>query len=450
MMDPVHVAMLAIVAVCLLATIVLKVELALFVFTAMLGFPDLALPLMDAVNLRVEDLILVILAGRLFLVGGPRCTPGQRRIMAVQLCFAGACLASAVLGRDANPDSYYFYLLTRLVGCLLIIVVIPNLVRSSRELRFLIAGLMLGGLALMAQMAQRLIATPGARIANFQELKGAVTPATWGPNALGQAAVLLVFGAAVGSFIFSRSRGSGGFWLALGTTFALMPVAVFTRASGISIFLAFGLFAILTRRGLLVLWLLLLGLGGFAVSTQWMPSRIVEGATHVDLSTGEGFSGRYNRWAISLDTIGRRPILGYGFGNELAALTQNSGVGLSHNSYMSAWLELGLIGPILMLMVVFRYVSVSSALLAIPATRVCGAAVLALMLELTIESATNSSFYWDKWPTIALSLALAAIGVVEREYSPAHARYAPIEENLKPRANLAFTQRLHGKGIPGT
>src|SRR5262245_14595007 len=290
-------------------------EYGLLLYGVALGFPDLALP-SAAINLRIEDGLIALYALRLMLVPFVPLSQGQRSILRWQLAFAGACLLSALTAIVRGYDHYYLYVVTKLIGCVVAIVVLPTIVDSPRRLRFLAGGLMVGGVALLLQMGLRLIdAAPGS-IVTFQDLKYSATPASWNPNTLGQAATLLTFGAAVGAATGSGRRAVNRIYFVLGNLFAAIPVAIFSRGAVLGVCAGYALFTIVTGRlkVLAVVITLAAAAGTYYVAT--LPPRIAE-ATQIDISTGEGLSGRYERWTFARSLIGERPMLGYGFGQEL-------------------------------------------------------------------------------------------------------------------------------------
>src|SRR5882672_9613695 len=101
-----------------------KPEYGLFFYGLALGFPDIALALGTAINLRLDDGLIV-----LFLLRSLLCPP-------------------------AGDETI------KMIGCVTILIALPRLLLLQRRLRFLAAGLMCGGVALMFQIGQRLESNP--------------------------------------------------------------------------------------------------------------------------------------------------------------------------------------------------------------------------------------------------------------------------------------------------
>jgi len=75
---------------------------------------------------------------------------------------------------------------------------------------------------------------------------------------------------------------------------------------------------------------------------------------------------------------------------------------------------LGLGGFLLFLAAVFQYVRAGFFLFGSPRFQAEGALLLALIFALSLDSFGLSTLYWEKLPTIALSLAVVAVGMCER------------------------------------
>jgi len=401
------------IAICLLLGILFaKPEYALFLYGFALGFPDIAVPLGAAINLRLDDGLIL-----LFLVRSLAWTPaplgaGQRKILGAQALFFFACLLSAVAGivRGNPPASYDT---AKMIGCAAIALLLPRLAQSERRLRFLVAGLMCAGIALVVQIAQRLGTGSLSSYANFQEFKNAATFTTWNPNTIGQASMLLVFAAGLGGIIFSKSSPSGLVWPCLAMGFTLIPIVVFVRTTSMSIIAGLVLFLCLTRRRKLVL---LIAASCFFVFLllHSVDRAVVDSATQVDPTTGEGFSHRFDHWAASAEAIRTQPVLGQGFSQEAANLSSAVNGGRSHNAYLSVWVELGLGGVALFLFVIYQFISVGLSLYRNPQSQMCGALILALIVTACLDSLGLPTLYWEKLPVIALSIAVALAGICER------------------------------------
>src|SRR4029077_15537427 len=207
-----------------------KAEYALFLYAFDLGFPDVAYPLGTTINIRLDDVLILLFLVRTILWAPAPLSRSQRNIFTWQAIFLAACFLSIAveMARGTPPAGYDA---ARMAGCAVIVLVLPRIMQSERRLRFFVAGLMCAGVALVIQMFMRLGTSSSNDFANFQQLKGAATFSTWNPNTIGQAAVLLVFAAGLGGIIFSKTLANRILWPCLAMGFALVPALVFVRGT---------------------------------------------------------------------------------------------------------------------------------------------------------------------------------------------------------------------------
>ncbi len=389
-----------------------KVECGLFLYAVALGFPDVAFPLGTTINIRVDDVLLSLFLARTFLWVPAPLSRGQRNIFKWQALFLAACLFSIIVetARGTPPAAYET---VKMAGCAVIVLVLPRLVQSERRLKFFVAGLMCGGVALAIQVHQHLGESSANDFANFQQMKDAATFTTWNPNTIGQAAVLLVFASGLGGIVFSKTPANRILWPCLAMGFALVPALVFVRGTTASIAAGLILFLSMARRWKWVLVFAVVCLAAILYLHSRDP-RLTEDATAVNLTTGEGFSHRFDRWGMAFQAIQKDPFVGHGFGQELNYLALMGSEGRAHNTYLTVWLEMGLGGLLLFLAAVFQFIRAGFFLYANPRSRSQGALVVALIFALGLDSLGLSTLYWEKLPTIALSLAIAVVGMCER------------------------------------
>jgi hypothetical protein len=390
-----------------------KAEYGVFLYALALGFPDIALPLGDAINIRVDDVLILLFLTRMTLWTPAPLSKKQWNIFKWQVIFLGACFLSIAVetSMGAPPGAYET---AKMAGCSAILFVLPRLLETQKRMRFFVAGLMCGGAALVIQIRMHLDDFSSTRIANFQELKGAATFSTWNPNTVGQAALLLAFGAGLGGILFSKTWANKMLWPSLAMAFALVPALMFVRGTTLSIAAGFVLFLFMVRRWK---WVLAFGVACLC-AVLYVHARnpqLLEDATAVNVATGEGFSHRFDRWGMAFQGIQTQPFIGQGFGQELPYLTLIGSEGRAHDAYLAVWLELGLGGLVLFLAAAFQFVRAGFLLFGNTRFRMHGALILALILALSLDSLGLPTLYWEKLPTIALALAVALVGLCDRE-----------------------------------
>jgi O-antigen ligase len=392
-----------------------RIEYGLFLYALALGFPDVALPVGDTINIRIDDILMLVFLLRSILWAMPSPSQHQKSILKWEALFFIFCISSiAVESAMGNPPGAYEP--AKMAGCAVILFVLPRLLQSERRLQFFVSGVMCGGIALVLQIRMHLGDTAAANVANFQELKSAATFSTWNPNTMGQAAILFVFGAGLGTLLFSKSGFSKLLWAGLAMGFAVVPALVFVRGTTLSIAGGIVTFLLLSRRWKWVLVFAAVCVCALLILHARQPD-LMEDATSVNLSTGEGLSHRFDRWSMAFQAIEAQPVIGQGFGQELPSLLLIGSEGRAHDAYLAVWLELGLGGLLLFLTVIFQFVRSGLVLFRTTRFRSQGALVLALILTLCLDSIGLPTLYWEKLPTIALAVALAVVGLCERDVS---------------------------------
>src|SRR5689334_10418879 len=102
-----------------------KPEFGLFLYAIALGFPDFALPLGATINIRADDvLILIFLVRTIFWAPAP-LSPRQKNIFMWQALFFAACLMSIAVetARGTPPAGYEA---VKMAGCAVIFLVLPR------------------------------------------------------------------------------------------------------------------------------------------------------------------------------------------------------------------------------------------------------------------------------------------------------------------------------------
>ncbi len=389
-----------------------KAEYTLFLYAFALGFPDIACPLGTTINIRMDDVLLLLFLARTILLAPSPLSKGQKNILLWQALFLVACLLSITVetAQGAPPEGYAS---VKMAGCAVILFVLPRLIQSQKRLQFFLVGLMCAGVALAVQVFLHLGTNSSNDFANFQQMKDAATFTTWNPNTIGQAAVLLVFASGLGRIQFSKTMAGRILWPCLAMGFALVPALVFVRGTTVSIAAGFILFLCMTRR-----WKWAFLFAAVCLSVLFilhsLDRPLLEDATAVNVTTGEGFSHRFERWDMAIQAIQAAPFLGQGFGQELTYLSLIGSEGRAHDAYLTVWIELGLGGLFLFLTAVFQFLRAGWSLFSNPQFHLQGALIVVLLVTLGLDSFGLSTLYWEKLPTIALSLALVVIGLCER------------------------------------
>jgi hypothetical protein len=304
-----------------------------------------------------------------------------------------------------------------MLGCMLILVTLSIILKSSRTFMWLGWGLLLGGIILMLQilLTWHSKAAQISLLSISYRLKTALSFNTWNPNTSANYSIMLAFITALISFEVSGIK-KRIFWAAAGV-FSLIPLFTFSRAAvgGIGIaWLTFILLARGNRPAKVAIVMLLLGM---FVCLGIYEGELIRSAVRINLSTGEGLSEHHIMWSRALNLIAKSPLIGHGFGQEVRLFKAQYGRGMSQNAFLSVCVEGGLVG-LLLFILPLSYLGRRLWKLAhgrFYDTR----AVLCLgfLLAILVLSITQSILYWHKSQTLILSLMLVYIGISERALS---------------------------------
>ncbi len=114
-------------------------EYGLVAYGLALGFPDLALPVGPTVNVRSDDLLMALLLPRVIFWHTAQLAPRQSRILFWATLFFVFCCSSAVVGVGVSRPPETSDVL-RLMGCGVVLLVLPTLMQSWRCLRLMLTG----------------------------------------------------------------------------------------------------------------------------------------------------------------------------------------------------------------------------------------------------------------------------------------------------------------------
>src|SRR5260370_8530070 len=92
---------------------------------------------------------------------------------------------------------------------------------------------------------------------------------------------------------------------------------------------------------------------------------------------------------------------------------------------MTVCIELGFGGLALLLFGIYRFTSSGISLSKDSEFHACGALLIAMIATVCMDSLASSTLYWEKLPTIALSMGIALIGICERNSVAAVAQNTP-------------------------
>jgi len=391
------------------------INFLLFSYGISIGLPDIALDFYST-RLRIDDGIMMILFLCVVIKGlyhPYRFTRSQLKFLKLVSLFATFCLLSlcVTIILDLPFDSYSPL---RMLGCMLILVTLSTILKSSRLFVWLGWGLLLGGIILTLQilLTWHSKAAQISLLAYSFRLKNTLKFKTWNANTSANYAIMLAFIMALISYEMSGIR-KGIFWMAAGV-FSLIPLFTFSRAAVGGIGMAWLTFILLARGNRPVKTVIVVLFIGMFTCLAIYEGELIRAAVRINLSTGEGLSDHHIMWYRALDLTARSPLIGHGFGQEISVYKAEFGKGTAQNAFLSVCVEGGLIGVLLF---TWPLAHLGRRLWRLAHGRFYDTrAVLCLgfLLGMLVLSITNSALYWHKSQVIILSLIVVYLGEVQR------------------------------------
>lgn len=401
-------------ALIVLIILLIRPEYILFLYGLSIGFPDISAKVGGVINIRVDDILIVMLFARMVITLKPlSVTELQKKIIAVYLFFLSYCLLSgtviAIFG--GSVDSY---VLLRDMGGGFTFVILLLAVDSERSFRFLLFGLFLAGLAIGFQVTQHFNEIALESLTDSNQIKDASSFSSWNPNTVGGYGILFSFSAAMAWYMSPTHNWRRQLWSMTPILFISLPLFTFARGATVSLVCGWILFLVLMRK-----WKVLLSAMGLAalLFAIWYQafSDIIATAFDIDLKTGKGFSSRYDLWSNALNLVKQSPLWGHGYGQEVRLFILTFGRGMSHNAYFSILVELGLFGLLVLLWQISNYYYAAIRLFRKNRPNVGSYLIIAFMTSICIDSLSGSGLYGSKYITLLLAIIAIFIGFLEKE-----------------------------------
>ncbi len=288
-----------------------------------------------------------------------------------------------------------------------------TLVGNKRTLPWLAKGLFLSGSAMGLLGLVQFFLYPDLRnlmYLGYDPHYYRVFSTLFDPNFAG---ILFVLTLIVGATFLQQKREIGVIG-GMGVSLTAL-LLTYSRSSYLSFLAAAGVWVVLHKK-----WKIgLIGLLLFFVAIVYLPR---PGREALSLDRFDSTVSRLNNWSESVQRMGQKPILGYGF-NVLPFLQQDSsipskaGAGID-NSFLFVGVTTGLVGLMVYGWLVWSMVLVGKRTLAAKKTSVLGTAYLATLVAVVVHSLfVNSLFY--PWVMLWMWLVTAQ---VEKTASPSALR----------------------------
>ena len=391
------------------------INILLFSYGVSIGLPDIALNFLST-RLRLDDGIMMILFLCLFIDGlchPYRFTKSQLKFLKLATLFAVFCLLSlcVTLILDLPFDSYPLF---RMLGCMLILITLTTVLKSSKTIKWLGWGLAFGGSLIILQIIIRWYGIVGITSMEYShQMKKALRFGTWNPNASSLYAIMFAFIMALISYEMSGIKKKA-FWLVAGV-FSLIPLFLFSRGAMAGIGVAWLVFILLARQNRPAKAVVVLLFVGMIMYLSIYESKLIRSAIRINFSTGEGLSRHDIMWRTALDLIANSPLIGHGFGQEvrLFGMRLSTG-GMAHNVFLSVFVEGGLLG---LLLFIWPLGYLGCRLWRFAHGRFYDTRAVicfAFLLGILVSNLSQSALYWHKSQMLILSLMVVYLGKVEK------------------------------------
>jgi len=301
-----------------------------------------------------------------------------------------------------------------MLGCMLILITLTTVLKSSKTIKWLGWGLAFGGGLIILQIIIRWYGIVGIASMEYSyQMKKALRFGTWNPNASSLYAIMFAFIMALISYEMSGIKKKA-FWLVAGV-FSLIPLFLFSRGAMAGIGVAWLVFILLARGNRHAKAVIIILFVGMLICLGIYKGELIRSATRIDLSTGEGLSEHHIMWHTALKLAVDSPLYGSGFGQEGRMFNTILGKKrMAHNAFLSVLVEGGLLGLLLFIWPLgylgCRLWRFTHGKFYDTRAVIC----FAFLLGILVLSLSQSALYWHKSQMLILSLMVVYLGEVEK------------------------------------
>jgi len=321
-------------------------KILIFLYPIFLGLPDVSLSL-PQINLRVDDIVIYLLL--IINIKGFHkkfYTPIKfYKILKLLLGLAFISLLLAVL--MGNEPSTYEVL--KGVGSLPYLIVLPFIFFHSKYRNVFLKACILGLILFLYGVYKNYSNTDLLldSLTKSSQIKTGLSFSTLNPNAVSLIGIIFSYFLFIGYFT-SRKK----YFLVAGFIGLMIPFFTFSRGFSFGIIISLFLFFGLRKRYRVISIGLIIVVSLGVVQVLESNNALIKNATNINVETGEGFSNRYTLWKQGLEIIARSP-LGNGFATSAFLYKKYYNGHVSHNILIHTAIELGIIGLIIYLSMIF-------------------------------------------------------------------------------------------------
>jgi O-antigen ligase len=380
-----------------------------------LGLPDIAYNISDIINVRLDDLLVgVMFIVLLFSRDKISYTPAQRTYLMIFISLVIYAVVSSYIHSLKGSDPY-LYRIAQLLGVTMAFFVIPHFIKDTQSLKILIVGMIIGGIICLVSQANILFLDISTA-SKYQQIKAGISPQTWNANTLGTFCVIWFVMAAWGIESVSRLRSIRLTFMVAAIIFAAVPFIGFQRTAGMAIIILLTILLIFRANFKFTLIMTtIIAISFYFIATSIYPEIYEQAIYNLSPTQGASFEDRLFLWRAAFYGLTENPF-GVGYGYEHDYFLSAVGGGMAHNVFLSAYLELGIIGGSIYLLsfifwpFLFIHIIRNNALMSISANYMFSLSIALIFLGFGMPG-----FYFEK-PGIIFAIWFGVMGLMQRNH----------------------------------
>lgn len=322
-------------------------EIILYLWGFSIGLPDIAYNFNDIVNIRIDDFLVVVLFILIFFKGKLReFTLYQKQYLVIFVPLL-IFIAISLIWTLRNIGDIDLYPVFRFLGICAAFFTIHNYVDSENVFRRLLFSICFGGFICILLQYDKFIEilNTDTTYHGYRYIKSNISPSTWNANTLGTFCLMLTGFSIINLSLGIKNKIIRFVQYLFLIIFILVPFIGFHRTVAISMIVSFAILFLMkpNRNHIIIISMLLCSV---YISKNIFPKAFDAAIEELNLREGRSVTTRTYLWEKSLEFFKENPF-GIGYSAEKEYFKRRIGHGVSHNVFLSSFVELGIIGGIL-------------------------------------------------------------------------------------------------------
>ena len=355
----------------------------------------------------------------LFTINEIKYTPGQQNYLWIFIPLVIFCIVSSSISflMGVNPD---LSRIIQLAGTTIAFLTVPRFIKNNKSIEFLLIGLTIGGILcfimILANFNLEMYESQ-----TYQNVKAGLSPTTWNANTMGTLAIIWVVLAWWGAKRIFQSDFLKQFARVSAIILALIPFVMLTRTAAFTLLIIILYMMLAQHKNIfLILFIIIFSLSIWSFYSVKLPDAFKEALSDANIDKGSSVSSRAFLRHTAFQGLLDHPF-GIGFGNEVQYFKKELGHGMTHNIFLSAYLELGVLGGTLFLISILFWPWKFARITRITSLACHARYFLVLSLSLAFIGLFMPGFFFEK-PGIHVHIVFfGVLGLMERnEIAPCY------------------------------